>query len=71
MTRYWYAPRMMYPWWCSYPDERGGETCWHNAEADTDMGDLWGDEFHEMFPNAYEISEKEYNDMTLYPDGKQ
>lgn len=46
---YYYVPGMMYPYWGVYPDPRDGSTYAHNLDAETDMGDLSGEEFTQMF----------------------
>lgn len=58
---YWYAPGMAEPYWGLYTTDLGGKAvlCAHNLAADTDMGDLYGEEFHKFFPNAFEISEEQ------------
>jgi hypothetical protein len=57
---------MWRPYWCvneiqDYPHPGMTTTVAHNREADTDMGDLFGDEFKTYFPHAVEISRDEYD----------
>lgn len=47
------CPGMMYPYW-SVSDGIA-----HNLDADTDMGDLTEEEFHQYFPAAEEVTEHE------------
>ena len=48
---WWFVPGMYYPVWIL-----SGDTA-HNAEADTDMGDLSVDEFHNHFPTARQLDQ--------------
>jgi hypothetical protein len=50
---------MMNPYWIVMDDLIHG-TCAFNADADTDMGNLYGSEFHTYFPKAVQITEKEF-----------
>jgi hypothetical protein len=45
----------------NYPTAGESTVVAHNREADTDMGDLVGDEFGNYFPHAVEISRDEYD----------
>jgi hypothetical protein len=68
MTTYWYVDGMAHPYWACYPQldyPQPGDTTyfWHNSDADTDMGDLYGDEFQQMFPWARQISKREFDEQ--------
>lgn len=57
----------MYPYWITYNIEdypAPGDTTVmvHNAAADTDMGDLCGEEFSQYFPHAREITKHEFEE---------
>ena len=72
MNRYFYAPGMMYPYWVvseekDWPKEGDLTKVAMNSAADTDMGDLYGDEFEKFFPRAFEISEEQYHGQTISP----
>ena len=60
MTTYWYVPGMMNPYWIIMDDLIYGTTCATNADADTDMGNLYGSEFHTHFPKAQQITEEQF-----------
>ncbi|AEK09471.1 hypothetical protein LITTLEE_89 [Mycobacterium phage LittleE] len=65
MTRYFYVPGMMYPYWIVSEEEdwpRPGDatTVAMNSAASTDMGNLYGDEFSQFFPHAVEITKEQY-----------
>lgn len=65
-TTYWYVSGMRSPYWCvreaqDYPTRGEVTVVAHNRDADTDMGDLYGDEFKTYFPNAIQVSQDEYN----------
>jgi hypothetical protein len=66
-VKYYYAYGMFHPWWAVYDHENSTEAVAVNAEADTDMGNLYGDEFANYFPQAFEVSKEEYETMTLRP----
>lgn len=73
MNRYYYAPGMMYPYWIVYeqhdwPEVGDVTTVAMNSAASTDMGDLYDNEFFEMFSNAFEISEAQYTGQTIDAD---
>lgn len=62
---YWKVEGQRHPYWVSYLQEnypKQGVTTrfWHNRDAETDMGDMYGPEFHEMFPHARIVTEEEY-----------
>ena len=65
MNRYFKVPGMMYPYWIlseelDWPKPGDRTLVAMNSAADTDMGDLYGDEFEKFFPNAVEITKEEY-----------
>jgi hypothetical protein len=65
-TKYYFVPGMWRPYWCvhqveNYPTVGESTVVAHNRESDTDMGDLFGDEFKTYFPHAVEISRDEYD----------
>lgn len=64
---YWYAPGMYNPYWWVTVEEDGTVRVAGNSAADTDMGNLYGEEFHKFFPNAFQISEEQYEKQTIDP----
>lgn len=57
---------MMYPYWVvseerDWPNEGDVTKVAMNRGAETDMSDLYGDEFEKFFPNAIEITREEYD----------
>jgi len=70
MSDYFYVPGMMYPFWVTYraenyPKEGESVLVAHNLDADTDMGDLYGPEFAEMFPTAMPITAEQANNRSV------
>lgn len=62
---YWHVPGMMNPYWITYvqqdwPNPGDATTVAVNSAADTDMGNLYGTEFSDMFPNAVQITREAY-----------
>lgn len=65
MNKFYRVPRMMHPYWVvtvehDWPNEGDATRIAMNRSADTDMGNLYGDEFEKFFPNAVEITREEY-----------
>lgn len=72
MSRFFYAPGMCYPYWIvgvenDWPNRGDRTTVATNSAASTDMGDLHGGEFFNMFPNAFEISHEQYLEQNIDP----
>lgn len=73
MDEYYYVPGMMNPYWYvsrvhDYPKPGDVTAMAHNADSDTDMGDLFGDEFDNYFPNAMPITEQQMADRSVTDD---
>lgn len=65
MNKFYRVPGMMYPYWVvseerDWPNEGDVTKVAMNRAAQTDMSDLYGDEFEKFFPNAIEITREEY-----------
>lgn len=70
MTSFYYAPGMMRPYWAVYEQKDWPESgvttkIATNADADTDMGNLYGDEFAKYFPAAMPITEDQYKNRSI------
>lgn len=66
MNKFYRVPGMMYPYWVvseerDWPNEGDVTKVAMNRGAETDMSDLYGDEFEKFFPNAIEITREEYD----------
>lgn len=64
-SRFYRVPGMAHPYWATseahdWPNPGDLTLIAFNRDADTDMGNLYGPEFHAMFPNAVEISKEEW-----------
>ena len=65
---YWYAPGMLHPYWEMYVPRHPRQPVAHNADSDTDMGDLTVDEFFNYFPHAFVLTRAEYEAQSIDPD---